>query len=426
MTPASHVFTPDLRRTYPVVDHARDVWLYARDGRRWLDAAGGAMVVSIGHGVPEVLEEIRGQLERVAFVYRGQFTSEPTEALAALLSDLAPAGFGHAFFVSGGSEATESAIKLARRYHLERGEPRRTKVLARWQSYHGNTLGALALSGHAGRRRDYVPMLPDAGHIAPVYCYRCPFGLTYPSCRIACADDLERAILNEGPENVAAFIAEPIVMTLGVVGAVPGYFAKVREICDRYGVLLIADEVITGFWRTGPAFACETWGALPDLITCAKGMASGYAPLGAVLVREPVVEAIRRGTGQFAHGYTYAGNPLACAAGLATLDLYRDEALFARAQAREPVFAEAAMGLKGLPNVLDIRVVGLAAGIDLAPVPDEPGERGYAAMEKAFHQEDLLVRVTGDTIAVSPPLIASEGEIADIFERLARVIRAVA
>ena len=165
MTPASHVFTPDLRRTYPVVDHARDVWLYARDGRRWLDAAGGAMVVSIGHGVPEVLEEIRGQLERVAFVYRGQFTSEPTEALAALLSDLAPAGFGHAFFVSGGSEATESAIKLARRYHLERGEPRRTKVLARWQSYHGNTLGALALSGHAGRRRDYVPMLPDAGHM---------------------------------------------------------------------------------------------------------------------------------------------------------------------------------------------------------------------------------------------------------------------
>lgn len=440
MTSESHVLAPDLNRVYPVIERAEDVYLYDRNGRRYLDACGGAMVVSIGHGVPEVVEEMRAQVGRVSFVYRGQFTNEPAEALAAMLSDLAPPGFTHAFFVSGGSEANESAFKLARRYHLERGEPRRTRILSRWQSYHGNTLGALAATGHAARRRDYTPLLPDMGHIAPMYCYRCAFGLIYPGCRVACAEDLERAILNEGPENVAAFIAEPVVMTTGVVGSVPEYFRRIREICDRYGVLLIADEVITGFWRTGPAFACERWGALPDLITCGKGMSSGYAPLGAVLACDRVVEAIRRGSGQFAHGHTFGGNPLSCAAGLAVLRHVQKTRLFERVEPMGEALRRALTAVaERHPLVGEVRATGLLAGLELVSdrasrQPFDPGlqvaqQVGAGTLERGvvtYPVQGALAGSRGDAVVVAPPFTVAQEHIDTIASALDAALGAVA
>jgi adenosylmethionine-8-amino-7-oxononanoate aminotransferase len=435
----SHVLAPDLTRAYPVIERAEGVYLYDRAGRRYLDACGGAMVVSIGHGVPEVVEAIRAQVGRVSFVYRGQFTSEPAEALAALLADLAPSGFTHTFFVSGGSEANESAFKLARRYHLERGEPRRTRILSRWQSYHGNTLGALAATGHAARRRDYGPLLPDMGHIAPMYCYRCAFGQTYPGCRVVCADDLERALLNEGPENVAAFIAEPVVMTTGVVGAVPEYFRRIREICDRHGVLLIADEVITGFWRTGPAFACERWQALPDLITCGKGMSSGYAPLGAVLVQEHVVDAIRQGSGAFAHGYTFGGNPLSCAAGLAVLRYVEKTRLFERVAPGGEILRRALTEVAARhPIVGEVRVAGLLAGLELVSdrmtrAPFDPGLQiaarvGAGTLERGvvvYPVQGALPGSRGDAVVVAPPFTATEEHVGLIASALDAALGAV-
>jgi adenosylmethionine-8-amino-7-oxononanoate aminotransferase len=374
------------------------------------------MVTSIGHSVPEVVEAIREQVGRLTFAHRGQFTNEPAEDLASLVASIAPAGFERVFFVSGGSEATESAIKLARRFHLERGERSRTRVIARRQSYHGNTLGALALSGHSGRRADYLPMLAPASHIAPIYCYRCPFGLEPSSCRIACADDLERAILEQGPENVAAFIAEPVVMTLAGVGAVPGYFQRIREICDRYGVLLIADEVITGFWRTGPAFACEAWGALPDLITCAKGMASGYAPLAAVLVNDRVTETIRSGSGQFLHGFTYGANPLACAAGLAVLRYMLGSRLPERVRPLGNELLAALTDVTVRHGIAEARGAGLLAGLELVsdrttrepfPASAEVAKRLAASTFKAgvvtYPVAGTLEGGLGDFLMVAPP-----------------------
>src|SRR4029077_7829699 len=363
------IFPRSFLKSYPRAVRGEGCFIFTSEGRRYLDASGGAAVVTIGQGVEEVTRAISGQAGQLAYVHSSQFPTAVTDRLAQRILALAPRGMragGRVYFTSGGSEATETALKLARQYWLERGDKKRWRVISRWQSYHGTTLGALAVSGNVRRREPFGPMLPEWGHIHPCFCYRCPLGLQYPSCNVDCADELERLLEREGSENVAAFIFEPVVgATLGAVVPPEGYVQRIADICRRHGILLIADEVMSGMGRTGKAFAVEHWGVTPDMILVGKGIASGYAPLGAVIVARHVAEAFSRGTGAFLHGFTYSAHPVAAAAGNAVLDYIERENLFARV---EPVGQELRAALEPLRKysvVGDIRGKGLLFGIEL-------------------------------------------------------------
>ena len=300
---SSSLFSRNLRRQYPVAVRGEGSWIIDSEGRRYLDASGQAAVVSIGHGVPEIGRAMAEQSNRIAFAHTSQFHSEPAERLAARVLAIAPRNFQHGgrvYFTSGGSEATETAIKLVRQYFLETKQPSRFRIVSRKQSYHGSTLGAMSVSGNVGRRAPYAPMIPEWGHVAPCFCYHCPFDKTYPECNLACADDLDAFLRANDSSTVAAFIFEPVVgATLGAVPAVDGYTARIAEICRKHGILLVADEVMTGMGRTGKPFASLHWGLEPDIILTGKGIASGYAPLGAVLVAPHVAEAYEKGTAAF-------------------------------------------------------------------------------------------------------------------------------
>jgi beta-alanine--pyruvate transaminase len=334
------------------------------------------------------------------------------------------------FFCNSGSEAVDTALKIALAYHGVRGEGVRTRLIGRERGYHGVGFGGISVGGIVSNRKLFGTLLAGVDHLPATYNRaEQAFTIGEPEWGAHLADELERIVALHDASTIAAVIVEPMAGSTGVLPPPKGYLQRLRGICDKHRLLLIFDEVITGFGRLGHSFAAERYGVIPDMITFAKGITSGSVPMGGVIVRAPIYQAFMRGPAhviELFHGYTYSAHPLACAAGLAALDLYRAEDLFARAKALEPNWAEASMGLKGLPNVLDIRTVGLTAGIDLAPRPDAAGARGYDAMAKAFHDENLMVRVTGDTLALTPPLIVSESEIADIFERTARVIRAVA
>ena len=363
------IFPRSFLKSYPRAVRGEGCFIFTSEGRRYLDASGGAAVVTIGHGVEEVARAMSEQAGQLAYVHSSQFHTAITDRLAQRILALAPRGMragGRVYFTSGGSEATETALKLARQYWLERGDKKRWRVISRWQSYHGTTLGALAVSGNVRRREPFGPMLPEWGHIHPCFCYRCPLGLQYPSCNVDCADELERLLEREGSENVAAFIFEPVVgATLGAVVPPEGYVQRIADICRRHGILLIADEVMSGMGRTGKAFAVEHWGVTPDMILVGKGIASGYAPLGAVIVARHVAEAFSRGTGAFLHGFTYSAHPVAAAAGNAVLDYIERENLFARV---EPVGQELRAALEPLRKysvVGDIRGKGLLFGIEL-------------------------------------------------------------
>lgn len=363
------IFPRSFLKSYPRAVRGEGCFIFTSEGRRYLDASGGAAVVTIGHGVEEVARAMSEQAGQLAYVHSSQFHTAITDRLAQRILALAPRGMragGRVYFTSGGSEATETALKLARQYWLERGDKKRWRVISRWQSYHGTTLGALAVSGNVRRREPFGPMLPEWGHIHPCFCYRCPLGLQYPSCNVDCADELERLLEREGSENVAAFIFEPVVgATLGAVVPPDGYVQRIADICRRHGILLIADEVMSGMGRTGKAFAVEHWGVTPDMILVGKGIASGYAPLGAVIVARHVAQAFSRGTGAFLHGFTYSAHPVAAAAGNAVLDYIERENLFARV---EPVGQELRAALEPLRKysvVGDIRGKGLLFGIEL-------------------------------------------------------------
>src|ERR1700722_5215704 len=282
------VFPRNFLKAYPQAVRGEGCFIYTAEGQRYLDASGGAAVVTIGHGVAEVANAMAAQAARLAYVHSSQFQTSVVEKFAERILALAPREMhknGRVYFTSGGSEATETALKLARQYWIERGQPKRFRILSRLQSYHGSTLGALSVSGNVRRREPFAPMLSEWGHIAPCYCYRCPFGLLYPECNVDCADDLDRFLSKEGSQDVAAFIFEPVVgATLGAVAPPAGYVERIAEICHRHGILLIADEIMSGLGRTGKPFAVEHWGVAPDMILVGKGIASGYAPLGAVIV----------------------------------------------------------------------------------------------------------------------------------------------
>jgi len=432
------LFPRSFRKSYPRAVRGDGCYLYTAEGRKLLDAAGGAAVVTIGHGVAAVAEAMAEQARRLAYVHSSQFHTEAAEQLAERLRALAPANFrrGRVFFTSGGSEATETAIKLCRQYFLERGQPQRTRVVGRRQSYHGATLGALAVTGNVRRRAPYLPLLADWGHIAPCYCYRCPLGLTFPSCEVACADELEKFVGGAEPGSVAAFIVEPVVgATLGAVVPPDGYLQRIAEICRRHGLLLIADEVMSGMGRTGKNFGVEHWGVEPDLILVGKGVASGYAPLGAVLVSEQVAETIARGSGGFEHGFTYSAHPVAAAAGLAVLKHSEKTNLFARVAPAGCELAAALGRLKSSPHVGDVRGLGLLAGVELvadaatrAPFP--PERRVAEKVCEAALEEDVVTYPIqgcadgerGDHILLAPPFIISSEEIETIARALERAI----
>ena len=401
----------DLNRTYATLVRAEGVYYYDEQGKRYLDGSGGSSsVTNIGHGVKEVADAVYKQISTLAYAPTHAFSTEPIEQLARLVIErFAPPGMERVWFVSGGSEAVESAIKMALQYHRDRGQPTKHQIISRWSSYHGSTFGAMAVSGNMPRRKKFLPMLPPSEHIPPCFPYRCWTNSTCQTsgCDLSCAHHLEHTIRQLGAENVAAFIAEPVVgATLSAQPASPGYFQEIRRICDKYDVLLIADEVMTGFGRTGKNFGIDHWGVVPDLIACAKGMGGGYTPLGAVIVKPEIVGEVRRTTGTFLVGHTAAGNPLSCATGLAVLNYVLAHDLVRNAATVGPYFKERLLELQERHPIIGVvRGIGLMLGVEL--VADQDTKRpfppelkvsqliAHAALERGLVTYALMGTVDG-------------------------------
>src|SRR5262244_3516839 len=425
-------FTPNraFKKAPRLITRAKDMYYYAADGRPVLDAAAGLWCCNAGHNRDQIVAAIKHQAEELDYAPAFQFAHPYAFELASRVAALAPGKLDHVFFTNSGSEAVDTALKIALAYHNVRGEGARTRLIGRERGYHGVGFGGISVGGIANNRKFFGSLLAGVDHLPHTYNRDTQaFTKGEPEWGAHLADDLERIAVLHDPSTIAAVIVEPMAGSTGVLPPPKGYLQRLRAICDKYGILLILDEVITGFGRLGFAFAAERYGVVPDIITFAKGITSGTVPMGGAIVRKPVYDAFMRGPEhviELFHGYTYSAHPLACAAGLATLDLYRQEKLFERAYQIEQKFADAAMSLKGLPNVLDIRTVGITAGIDLASRPDAVGQRAYAAMERAFYDHDIIFRATGETIAVTPPLIISESEIDELFDRVGKMIRAVA
>lgn len=421
------LFPRNFKKQYPIAVSGEGCWITASDGRKYLDVAGQAAVINIGHGVTSVARAIAEQASQLSFAHSSQFHTAGAEKLAARLLALAPEGMrrgGRVYFCSGGSEANETALKLARQYFIERKQPHRFRVVSRRQSYHGSTLGAMAMSGNTARREPYQPLLPEWGHIDPCFCQHCPLGLQFPECKLACADELETLLHDDHTKSIAAFIFEPVVgATLGAAVPPAGYVQRISEICQRNNVLLIADEVMTGMGRTGKPFAVDHWNVVPDMITFGKGAASGYAPLGGVIIGPRVVEALERGSGAFQHGFTYQNHPVSMAAGNAVLDVLEEQALFARvSNASRELFA-ALEPLKAHPHVGDVRGLGLLAGVEFvkdksthAPFPREENIAGkifQAAMDEGvltYPTQGCVDGINGDHILLAPPFIITTEE----------------
>jgi beta-alanine--pyruvate transaminase len=425
-------FTPNraFKAAPRMLARAKDMHYETPDGRRILDGCAGLWCCNAGHNRAPIVAAIQQQAAEADYVPPFQFAHPKAFELASRIAALAPDTLDHVFFCNSGSEAVDTALKIALAYHNIAGRGTRTRLIGRERGYNGVGFGGISVGGIVNNRKHFGTLLAGVDHLPATYNReQQAFSVGEPEWGAHLADDLERIVALHDASTIAAVIVEPMAGSTGVLPAPKGYLKRLREICTKHGILLIFDEVITGFGRLGYAFAAERYGVVPDMIPFAKGVNSGTVPMGGVIVAGHVHAQFMQGPPQaieLFHGYTYSAHPLACAAALATLDLYRDEDLFARARKLEPVFAQAAMSLKGLPNVVDIRPVGLAVGIDLVSLPDKPGARAYAAMQHAFATENTLVRVTGDTLALSPPLIISEAEIGTLFDRVGKAIRAVA
>jgi adenosylmethionine-8-amino-7-oxononanoate aminotransferase len=436
----SHIIHRSLRAVPRVAAGASGVHIVDREGKRYIDASGGAAVSCLGHAHPDVLAALHRQLDTLAYAHTSFFTSEVSEALADHLVQHAPAGLDQVYFVSGGSEAVEAALKLARQYFVEIGQPQRTLFVARRQSYHGNTLGALAVGGNEWRRQQFAPLLMDVGRVSPCYEYR---DRRSDESRDAYTqrllDELDAEFQRLGPDRVIAFVAETVVgATMGAVPPTPGYFKGVRALCDRYGILYIADEVMCGMGRTGTLYAVEQEGVIPDLITIAKGLGGGYQPIGAVLARGTLIEPIRRASGLFQHGHTYIGHPAAAAAALAVQQVIQRDALLAQVGRRGDYLRRALQARFGThAHVGDIRGRGLFMAVELVrdrttKTPFDPGLKLHARIKAEAMQNGLLVYPMGGTIdghlgdhvLLAPPYIASEAELDQIVDRLGIAIDA--
>jgi beta-alanine--pyruvate transaminase len=425
-------FTPNraFKKEPRLIVGAKDMHYIAADGRKLLDGSAGLWCTNAGHNRDPIVEAIQAQAAELDYAPAFQFSHPKAFELAARVAALAPGDLDHVFFCNSGSEAVDTALKIALAYHNVSGNAGRVRLIGRERGYHGVGFGGIAVGGIVANRKQFGALFAGVDHLPMTYDReKQAFSIGEPEYGAHFADALERLVMLHEASTIAAVIVEPMAGSTGVLPAPKGYLQRLRAICDKYGILLIFDEVITGFGRLGYAFAAERYGVIPDMITFAKGVTSGAVPMGGVIVRKPIYDAFMKGPEhvvELFHGYTYSAHPLACAAGLATLDLYREEKLFERAKALEPKWSQAAMSLKTLPNVLDIRTVGLTVGIDLASKPDAVGRRGYDAMTRGFHEEDLTLRAVGDTLALSPPLIVTEAQIDELFGKVAKLIKAVA
>lgn len=438
---ASRIFYRDLRMPYPQAENAAGVYIVDAAGKQYLDASGGAAVSCLGHGHPRVIAAIKDQLDRMAFAHTAFFTNEPAEKLAEILSARAPGGQWRVYYLSGGSEANEAALKLARQIHYERGNRERDHFVARRFSYHGNTLGALSVTGNVGRRQLYEPiLLPNVRHCEPCHAYRHQHeGESAEAYGRRAAASLGEVIAEIGTERTLAFIAETVVgATLGAAPPVPGYFREIRRICDQTGSLMILDEVMSGMGRTGTLFACEQEGVVPDMITLAKGLGAGYQPIGALMVREELVEEVECGSGQFHHGHTYVGHATACAGALAVQEVFEKDKLVERvASMGEVLHSALAERFRDHPHVGDIRGRGLFYGVEV--VADRESKVAFSASHglanriKAQAMGAGLIcypsagaadGVNGDHVLIAPPFIISETQIGELVDKLGRAIDA--
>ncbi|HEY0855773.1 MAG TPA: aspartate aminotransferase family protein [Albitalea sp.] len=436
----THILHRSLRHSLPVAVAAEGVELIDAQGRRYIDASGGAAVSCLGHGHPDVIAAMHAQIDRVAYAHTSFFTTEVAEQLADTLVADAPAGTSHAYFVSGGSEAIEAALKMARQYFVEIGQPERSRFIARRQSYHGNTLGALAVGGNEWRRRQFAPLLVPVTHVSPCYEYReRQAGESAEQYGQRLVQELAAAIDELGGDRVIAFVAETVVgATAGALVPVPGYLRGVRELCSRHGILLILDEVMCGMGRTGSLHACEQEGVVPDLLVVAKGLGGGYQPIGAVLAQSHIVDAFERGSGLFQHGHTYIGHPVACAAALAVQQVIRRDGLLDAVRRQgEGLAARLRAALGDHPHVGDLRGRGLFRGIELvadraSKAPFDPALRLHARITAQAMARGLMVYPMGGTIdgqrgdhvLLAPPFIVSDSDLDAIVERLAAAIDA--
>lgn len=431
-----NVFYRNWKKFYPTIDRGEGIHLFDSDGKRYIDAVGGVCVVNVGHGVREIVDAMMEQAKKVCFAHVSQFTSQAQVTLARKVVELAPKGMTKVYFVSGGSVATEMALKMARQYHLCKGNETRYRFISFWRGYSGSTIAALSMSGITHRRKDYQPYLLDFPHIEPPYCYRCAFDREYPGCDLYCANQLETVIKQEGKNSIAAFIAEPILGGGGVIVPPSGYYEIIREICDKYDVLWIADEVITGFGRTGKNFGVDHWSVCPDLMAFGKGISGGYSPLGGTIVHEKIFDTfVESDKSGFFMGQTYSGNPLSCATGVSVLEYLEDNDLIQQAERIGQYLFQKMSTLKKLPIVGDVRGKGLMLGIEFVQNKEKktPFDREKKISENfvnwAFDKGLILYPehgvadgLLGDSIIIAPPFILSELDADEIVHVLEETI----
>ena len=396
------------------------------DGRKVLDGTAGLWCCNAGHARPRIVEAVQKQVAEMDYAPTFQFSNPKAFELANRIVDIAPDGIEHVFFTNSGSESVDSALKIALAYHRARGEGQRTRLIGRERGYHGVNFGGISVGGIVNNRKFFGTLLTGVDHLPHTHLPdQNAYSRGRPKHGAHLADDLERIAALHGPETIAAVIVEPMAGSTGVLIPPLGYLEKLREICTKHGILLIFDEVITGFGRLGSPFGATHFGVRPDLITCAKGLTNGVIPMGAVLTTAEIHDAFMTGPEhmiELFHGYTYSGNPVACAAGIASLETYKEEGLFENAAALAPYWEDALHSLKGLPHVIDIRNLGLVGAVELEPIPGEPAKRAFNACLAAY-ERGLLTRVTGDIIALSPPLIAEKSHVDEIVGTLGAVLK---
>ena len=425
-------FTPNrsFKKRPRLISRSKDMHYYTPEGRAILDATAALWCCNAGHNRPTIVKAIQEQAAELDFAPTFQFAHPKAFALSARIAALAPGDLDHVFFCNSGSEAADTALKIALAYHNVTGAGSRQRLIGRERGYNGVGFGGISVGGIVNNRKFFGSLLSGVDHLPHTYSREHQaFTKGEPEWGAHLADELERIVALHDASTIAAVMVEPMAGSTGVLPAPKGYLQRLRSICDKHGILLIFDEVITGFGRLGFPFAAERYGVVPDMITFAKGVTSGTVPLGGVIARKHIYDAFMKGPEhaiELFHGYTYSGHPLACAAALAAIDVYRDEKLFERVQMLEPRWCDALMTLKGLPNVLDIRCVGLTGAIDLAPIAGSPALRGYKALEHSFHEEGIMLRIAGDTIELTPPFIISEDQIGEIVDKVAQTIKAVA
>ncbi|MCF7935346.1 MAG: aspartate aminotransferase family protein [Synergistales bacterium] len=434
MSQEGKVFPRSFARAMPTAVRAEGIYIEDEEGKRYIDGCSGALISNLGHGVPEIVEALQQQLQTLTFAHPSRWRNKAAMEAAEEVASITPADMDYLWLVSGGSEAIESAVKLARQYYVERDGAGSAKhlTLARWNSYHGSTLGTLAVGGNMPRRRLFSPMFMEQPKVPTHYCYRCPYGLTYPTCGLRCATDVERAIKRIGPQYIASFVAEPVVgSSVGALNPPEEYWPMIREICNRYDILLVADEIMTGFGRTGEYFAVNHWDVIPDIIAVAKGMAAGYVPTGGIIVREAIADAIREGSGAFTHGHTYNGNPLSGTAVAAVVRYIKEHKLVANARSMGDLLGSRMERLRDHPLVGDVRGLGLMRGVEL--VADKETGEPFPASRKAtwvaartcaerglmiYPGSGMVDGVAGDQFMIAPPLVVTEEEINEIMNRL--------